>query len=64
MAKHIAEYEFRLIATGQGWWAYQITRRYDGVLIAGGEVRSFKGASKEARLRIAQLHQPRTLCHG
>jgi hypothetical protein len=50
-----ARFETRLIPTGAGWWAYQIIRRVDGALVAGGECLSRRRALIEAKTRLADL---------
>lgn len=39
------------------WFAYQIYRDVDRVLVAGGECRQRKNAEKEAAARIRELQQ-------
>jgi hypothetical protein len=51
-------FEFRYLPTGQGWYAYQIVRRTDMALIAGGECRSQRAAVAEAKRHAARLLNP------
>lgn len=54
----ISAYLIRLFPTGGTWWAYQITRRCDGTLVAGGECNTQRRARIEARQRVALLIHP------
>lgn len=51
-------FEIRLIWTGGTWWAYQIIRRCDGMIVAGGECNTQRRARFEARGRLASLIHP------
>lgn len=52
-----ARFETKLIPTGGGWFAYQIIRRVDGALVAGGECKTRRRALLEARTRIAEMEK-------
>ena len=51
----LTPFEFRYLPTGQGWWAYQVVRRTDMALIAGGECRTRRAAIAMAKCHAAQL---------